>query len=84
MFSTFKIVFEVSRPPRGLLGAQNPKIGAFSLEIGAPVISETKRVGKKCLLTKLFIYNSRTTFVFTSHNFFFKNFSGGPPDPKTR
>ena len=61
-----------------------PKFQNGLRKLGPPVILETKQVGQKLFLTKLFIYNSRTTFVLTSQNFFFKNFSGGPPTSKTR
>ena len=43
------------------LGPKIPKLVYFSLEMRAPVISETKRVGIFCLFTKLFTYDSRTT-----------------------
>ena len=39
-------------------------------------------MGIFCLLTKLFTYNGRTTFVFTSQNFSFFKFFRGAPDPQ--
>ena len=36
VFWRAEYIFEVSRPPRGLLGPQHPKMSAFSLEMRAP------------------------------------------------
>ena len=51
-------------------------------KIGNQVISESKQEGIVCLLTKLFIYDSRTIFVFNVQNLLFLIFQGGPRGPK--
>ena len=61
-------IFEVSRPPRGLLRPQNTKIRSKLVNICAPIILESEKVGIFCLLTKLFTYISTITFVFNKKN----------------
>ena len=68
--------------PGASLGPKIPKLGHFRWKLGPPVISETKQVGKKRLLTSCLLMIVGQLLFSQVEFFSLKIFQGGPLPPK--